>query len=457
MKGFCTLIGGTSLLALAGCSLHSIDLAPSPIAQTGSSYSVSDQQTKELLGGWYESFKDPALTELIEMALQNNMDVRQALARVKQADALVIKQHSGIFPNLSAQASDAREWEGRDQQENLARAGVALSWEIDAFNRIGAQTKARRYEQKAAEADMQAVRLALSAEIAEAYFSAIAQSLQIHLLEDQAEVDGKLLDLIDQRFKAGVGTNVEVLQQKSQLAENQSLIPPAEAALRVYENRLDVLLGQAPDAQNLTGGDDVFADIGPLPALGVPSDLLLNRPDVLAAKDRLIAADAEIGAALADRLPRLTLTGSSLYTDGGAGLTTSALAGLVQPLIDWGSRRAEVSRNKAVYEERLAAFTKIYLEAIEDVENALYQEDRQREYIKRLETRRAVLDQTLSAARAVYEQGESDYLPVLDSIQNLRVVERNLISQQLNLVLYRIQLFRALGAPISNSPIQEPS
>ena len=301
------------------------------------------------------------------------------------------------------------------------------------------------------------MRLALSAEVAEAYFNAVAQNLQLQLLKQQTGDDNKLLGLIQQRFDAGVGTNVEVLQQQSQLAENESLIPPAQSALRVYENRIDVLTGNAPDGADRTNDEDVFAQIGTLPPLGIPSDLLLSRPDLRAAQNRLIASDADIGAAIADRLPRITLNGSHIYSDGPiAGATTSILAGLVQPLLDWGARKAEVERNKALYEERLAAFTQLYLEAIEDTENALYQEDRQREFIARLDARRGMLSKTVQASESIYRQGESDYLPVLDAVQDLRAVERALISERRNLVLLRIQLFRALGGPVKVLPAEAP-
>lgn len=437
---------------LTGCSLHEVDGNPRPASEAGAAYSLSGEQADALKTGWYESLGSAELSGLIGLALKNNMDVRQAVARLEQAASVTRRDRAELLPNLDLEADSAREWEEGDEQESFSRGGLSLSWEIDAFNRLGAAAMADSFGEKAAAEDVDAVRLSLGAEVAEAWFGAVAQQQQLNLLRKQTLTDEKLLDLIEQRLEAGVGTNVEVLQQKSQLAENESLIPPAEAALRVYENRLDVLTGAAPDGSDRTGPDSDYADIGRLPKLGIPSDLLLNRPDLRAMKNRLIAADAGIGAAIADRLPRLTLTGSHLYADGPAAAAdhaTTLLGGIVQPLLDWGRRKAEVERNKALYSENLSAFTQAYLEAVEDVENALYRENRQREYITRLEAQRGILEQTLSAAEAVYRQGESDYLPVLDAVQNLRRVERDLVGQRLALVLFRIELFRALGAPVS--------
>lgn len=430
----------------SACTPHTINPDPQPLAQAPTSYSLKVADGNTFSGPWYETFGDPALTRLIDTALQNNFDVQQAVARLKQAGFLADAANATRLPSANLVADAARTRDDGDN-ETATAIGAALSWEIDAFNRLGAVATAREYEERVAAADIDTVRLSLAAEISEAWFNAVAQNVQLRLLRQQSGSDGKLLDLVQQRLDAGVGTNVEVLQQKSQLAENDSLIPPAEANLRVYENRLDVLSGQAPDTANRTSTDADFAKIGDVPALGVPSDLLLNRPDLRAFKNALIASDAEIGAAIADRLPRITLTGSHIYAggSGGGAVATSVLAGLVQPLLDWGRRKAEVERNKALYEERLAAFSQAYLEAMEDVENALYLENRQREYISRLELRSDVLQKTLTAAESVYREGESGYLPVIEAVKDLRNVERDLVTQRLNLVLYRIQLYRALG------------
>lgn len=271
------------------------------------------------------------------------------------------------------------------------------------------------------------------------------------MLGQQLKTDQDLLDLIDLRLQNGIGTKVEVLQQQNQVTDSQSLIPPAKAQLRVFENRLDVLLGTSPDGKDRVSPAEDMAFSADIPAAGIPADLLLNRPDLRAAKADLIAADADIGAAIADRLPRLTLDGSYLYTDTAtfSGPVSMIMGSFVQPLLDWGARRATVKRNKAIYTERLADFTQLYLEAVEEVENALYQEKMQRDYIKRLRKRAAVLQETVDETEALYAQGVSDYLPVLNALQDLRAVERDLVTQRLNLITYRIDLYRALGGNLS--------
>jgi outer membrane protein TolC len=155
-------------------------------------------------------------------------------------------------------------------------------------------------------------------------------------------------------------------------------------------------------------------------------------------RNELIAADAEIGQAIADRLPRITLDGSLFYGDGSdfSGPAGILLGSIVQPLLDWGARKAEVERSRALYVERLAVFSQAYLQAIEDVENALYQERKQREFLDRLERRRGFLERTVEETRDRYTNGLTDFLPVLDAIKELQRIERIIVRQQRALLAF---------------------
>lgn len=185
----------------------------------------------------------------------------------------------------------------------------------------------------------------------------------------------------------------------------------------------------------------------------MPADILVNRPDIRAAKAALIAADFDTAEAIANRLPQITLDGSYLLSDNAAysGPVSMIMGTFVAPLLDWGQRKAEVERNEAVYQERLAAFTQLYIEAVGDVENALCQENRQRDFLERLDQRRIVLDKTVQETEARYGQGIDDYLPVLNALQELRQVERAIISERLNLIALRISLYSAIGGAITPS------
>ncbi len=441
------------VLLLYGCQPHGVNLRPAPQTPGQAAYSIPSPAPPQRAMPWWEPFGDPKLDAMIQKALAQNFDVVQALARLRQAEALSRQSRAARLPALNLEVTTEQEWLDNDQQDQLTRAGGALTWELDIFNRLQATEMARRSEQAALEEEVETVQLSISAEVVSAYFDAVEQRSQLVLLERQIDVDRELLALTELRFNAGVTSSVDVLQQSGQLAETESLIPPAQAGLRIAENRLDLLIGQAPDAIDRVTDADRLIDVEALPFVGVPSDLLLNRPDLRAQQNTLIAADSQIGQAIADRLPRIVLNGSLGYEDGPefSGRAASLLGSLVQPLLDWGARKAEVERSKALYTERLAAFSQAYLEAIEAVENALYQERRQREFLKRLERRRHLLSRTVDETRDRYSNGLTDFLPVLDAIKELQDVERIILRQQRVLLGIRIQLHRALGGSLGPS------
>jgi NodT family efflux transporter outer membrane factor (OMF) lipoprotein len=442
-----------SSLLLTGCYPHTINPSPEPLQQGGVAYSIPSPTSTPVDQNWWAPFKDAKLDALIDRALDGNFEIMRGLARLDQAEALTRQARAARLPQVDLEASVLRDWADGDTRNRLDRVGGALAWEVDVFNRLGSAAVARQREQAARAEDLQAIRLSLSAEVADAYFDAIEQRRQLALLEKQIEADRDLLELTELRFEAGLTASVDVLQQSSVLAETESLVPPAEALLRVSENRLDVLIGQAPDALDRVDDDDRFVAIGDLPFTGAPSDLLLNRPDLRAIKNELVAADAEIGQAISERLPRITLDGSFFYANGSdfTGPAGILLGSIVQPLLDWGARKAEVERNRALYVERLALFSQAYLQAIEDVENTLYQERKQRQFLDRLERRRRFLERTVEETRDRYTNGLTDFLPVLDAIKELQRIERIIVRQERELLGFRIQLHRALGGRVNAS------
>jgi NodT family efflux transporter outer membrane factor (OMF) lipoprotein len=436
---------------LFGCQSHSINRSPEPIGKGGIAYSIPSPASEPVDRDWWASFNDAKLDTLIRTALDNNLDIMRGLARLEQADALTRQSRADRLPRIDLEANMLRDWADGETRNRLDWVGGAMAWEVDVFNRLGSAALARQSERAARMEDLLAIRLSLSAEVTDAYFDAVEQRRVLALLEQQIEVDRDLLELTELRFEAGLTASVDVLQQSSQLAETESLVPPTEALLRISENRLDVLIGQAPDAVDRVSSDDKFIAIGDLPFIGVPSDLLLNRPDLRAFQNELIAADAEIGQAIADRLPRITLEGSLFYGNG-SGFTGPAgtlLGSIVQPLLDWGARKAEVERSRALYVERLAIFSQAYLQAIENVENTLYQERKQREFLDRLERRRLFLERTVEETRDRYTNGLTDFLPVLDALKELQRIERIIVRQERALLGFRIQLHRALGGRVN--------
>lgn len=445
-------------MMLAGCGWRSGDrphagqsALPAVAAADDYVFSYDDAALKRLDGAWWQSFDRPALNGLIAQALAQNPDIDAALARLAQAEAVTRRTRADFGPDIDLGAAYNKNWRGGDPQRASGDIGADLAWELDLFGRIAAAARRDALTAEARMAGVDAARLAVSLAVAESYFRAVAAQERLELLQSQADLDRDLLKLLTLRQDEGVGTNVEVLQQRARLADSETLIPLAEADRAVQENRIAVLLGQMPDGVVRVPYDENLAFVPAMPPLGVPAALLLQRPDLRAAQAELAAADAGIAAAIAERLPRVTLDGSYAFTDGAAYTGPLALiTGMfVQPLLDWGARKAEVARNKALYRESLADFTGAYLRAVEDVENALVQAQKQRAFLERLDARRKVLAETVETTEQRYRQGIDDYLPVIDALQELRQVERDLIAEQLTLVQFRIDLFRALGGPMT--------
>ena len=192
---------------------------------------------------------------------------------------------------------------------------------------------------------------------------------------------------------------------------------------------------------------DDFPTLPELPVTGLPVDLLKNRPDLRRIFNELVAIDYRVAEAVADRFPKIGLSGNASFTDGFSteDRLLSILLEAVAPLIDWGRRGAEVEKRRARFREELARYSHAYLIAIEEVENALWQEKYQIELLKALEDQISIARSNLNETRNRYQQGLTDYLPVLTALQSLQRLERDILSGRKQLISIRILLHRSLG------------
>jgi len=329
---------------------------------------------------------------------------------------------------------------------NTLDAGLVLSWEIDLWGRLSSARRSAGYEILASREELEAAALILTAQVADTYFQIIEQNLQLRLLESQVTSGETLLDLTELRFAYGEASVVDVYQQRQQLASTRAQFPLVRSRLRTLENRLQVQLGNAPAGRGLNLAGD-FPQVPGLPFTGIPVDLLQNRPDLRRIYNQLVAVDSLIAEAVADRLPNITLTGTTKFKDRIAteGLLLSLLLEAAAPIIDWDKRSSEVEIREALFREELARYSHAYLTAIEEVENALWQEHHQKELLMALEDQINIAGSNLTETRNRYRQGLTDYLPVLTALQSLQELERDIISKQRELISYRILLYRALG------------
>jgi len=445
---FKNLIVAFFMVSLVSCSLHTVNTSPAPLVLSESfPLEVDETSAGATERPWWEEIKDNQLQDLIEQALESNLEIEQGLARFAQAQSLLRQAHGIRFPQIDIESRAGQSWDRNQRFSYQQAGGIAVGWDPDLFARLRNNELARLYELEAELFYLESLRLSISGQVAHAYFGAREQSLQLKLLRQQIETDQELLSLVKRSFDAGVVSRVDFLQQQGQLADTKTLIPLAELSLRLYENSLDVLLGTAPDGQSRIAQEESYPSLPLLPKLGIPADLLLNRPDLRARKAELIAADADIGRAIAEFLPRLTISGNALYTGGtaGAGLIADIGSSLMQPLLTWGIRRAEIERNRALYIERLYDFSQVFLSAMEEVDNSMFSIIKQQEYIARLETRKGIVEETLDETQRRYTAGLTDYLPVLDTLQELRSLERSMIAQERILMNHYVELYTSLG------------
>lgn len=452
-------LGGAALLLLAsGCAgLHPVNENPAPrvgVAEDGDQYRNLKPPGKSVWkedAGWWTSFEDRSLDRLVDRALTNNLDLQAVAARIDQAGALARQAGADLFPQLEGGGRFESRWREEGRSE-FTTVGALLTWEVDVWGRIRSRRKARLFERDAFVEDWRGARLLLSSAVALVYFEMLEQKQQLDLIEEQIEVNEKLLALARNRFGQAQASIVDVLQQKQQLELTQALAPGVESRLEQLNLALDVLLGGAPGQrkrESLRGTPEPPA----LPAAGAPSDLLVHRPDLRAIQNRIVAFDHEVGEAIADRLPRFGIDGSLGAGDPSMDVLVGDLAaGLVGPVFEAGKRKAEVDLRSARLVEAVNEYSHTFLVAIQEAETAMVQERKQAEQIALQEKQLATARKLLQETRNRYSQGLTDYLPVLDAVSTVQSLERDLLTSRRELLSFRVTLHRALGGPMPVFP-----
>jgi outer membrane protein TolC len=303
----------------------------------------------------------------------------------------------------------------------------------------------------AAQEDLQTAALSLAAQICVIWYQLAESLLQLSLLEKQQEVNTLGLELIRLRFTAGQVSIADLLQQQQLIESKTGEMARERAAAGRLENQLAVLAGRAPGMFSLPL-QPVLVELPPLPDPGVPLELLSRRPDIRSAFLAVRAADRRVAAAIAETYPRLSLS-VDLSTSGSAGelfdnWLAAIAANLIAPLVDGGSRQAEVERTKAVTEERLFAYRQTILEAVGEVEDALIVEEEQKNLIASLEKQLELATQTIVTVRDRYKLGAVDYQRVLTALLSQQTLERNVLAARRQLIDNRIALYRALGGHV---------
>ncbi len=440
------------LLLISGCSpFKPVQRNASP-DRMPTSFSLYSEEAPPP-SRWWESFGSEELNSLVAASLAGDFDVRTAWAKLKQAEAAAEAAGADLYPGVTGEGSVSHQRSetsaGAVQTTENHALGLAASYEVDLWGGLNSSVEAERLTARASREDLNTAAMTVAGQVTENWIDIISAREQLRLLGEQLKTNEDYLDLLETRFKNSQATSLDVLQQRETVAQVRAQFPALEAQEKVLEHELALLLGRAPqDGPAITTG--TLPELSPLPAIGLPADLLAARPDVRAAGLRLRSADWSVAAARADRLPSLSLTGSLQYS--GAGLSQifdnwlfKLIGSLTGPVFDGGRRAALVEKARAAAEERLSVYEKTVLTAVKEVENALVREKKQAETVAAQERQLAAARQAFEEARRRYIKGVDNYSRPLSELVSVQSLERQLVQSRAGLLQYRVALFRALG------------
>ncbi len=457
-------------LALGGC----INLAPNyqrPASDLPADWKTPDGQSAATLGtNWWKIFGDVRLDAMVDEALAHNANLAVAVARVDEARALLGETRSGQFPTVDATYSRDRTQSslrtatplppGAARQRDNYRGTLNLAYELDLWGRLRNATAAARSELLATEAAQVTVRIALAADVVQAYFALRSLDEQVTATQRSVISRGESLALQKKRYDAGVISEFEYLQLEAEELAARAQLPALESRRTRQENALAVLLGRSPRAiyTGVVVEKAAMTDESTKPQqalvvpAGLPSELLLRRPDLFEAEQRMIAANARIGVARAAYFPSLSITGffggesaamSELFTSPAG--TWQAAGALAVPIWNAGRVGSQVDAANARQRQALAQYQLAIQNAFREVRDAVVAQAKTREQFDAEDKRAATLRETLRLAKLRYVSGVASQIDVLDAERNLLAAELNRSDALRAQRAAVADLFKALG------------
>jgi multidrug efflux system outer membrane protein len=446
-------------LTITGCATHVPQVLPASFERKAFTGTVENAQESWPTQGWWRTFGNPELAALIDRAQVNNRDLAVAAARMHEARAQVVIQRSALFPQFNVQGSAERSNEPTsvhsgnqfELSNNVFSLNLEGTYALDIWGLARSNLRSASEALKAARFADQAVTLSLTARVASSYFSVLALRERIAITKGDIEAINALFNVIKLKVATGSSSHLEFAQEQAQLSVEQAQLPILEEQELEARVTLAVLVGEPPE------GFDVEATkspaVSPPPVNpGLPSSLLLRRPDVAQAEANLASAHANLDAARAAFLPQFSLTGAGEYASGaihalisGPSFIWSAAAGVSQTVFAGGKLVGEKRLALATQERLTASYQSAVLNAFADVEAALGQV---RNYsLAEDHFRRAVdaANEAFEISQLQYRQGTADLLIVLQTQQTLFGAKDQLAQVKLSRIQALIHLYQALG------------
>lgn len=452
---FLMIITASASMLLAGCMKLGPDFKrPDMGSQVRGSYqhAPSDVEMGKITDRWWTTFNDSKLDQLAENVLSNNLDIIKALAVISELQAYFVQSRANRLPSLSIQGEVRRQHIPPGIESDVYSLSLPASFEVDLWGRLARAEEAALANLAKTEENARTIAQTIVSEAITLYFQIESLERRIQITEQSIENYRRNLSFIERRYEGGLTSILDLKQARRVLAQTEATLPSLRQDIGIKQQKLAVLSGQYPETRSARIQPEDYFKLPALVPSGLPSHLLLRRPDIRAAEANLRALNAKIGVAKASRFPRITLTGTFGYSSSeldrlfipGNSLWNIAF-GALQPIFDAGKLKSGQRAAEAQLQQGMADYAKIVLTAFSEVESALLTRKEQ------MERRGKMLD-FLAEARATqriaenrYERGLVDYLTVLDAQRTRFQAEESLVLVELTILSNRVTLHRALG------------
>jgi len=469
------IIGLLGLLVFqAGCAAVGPDYIEPQIPVPAHWNNCADEdcgENQNLLANWWQALEDPVLTRLIDQAAAANLDVRQAASRVRQARLQRRQTQAALYPTVdatgSARKSGSHDNDGTYSDSELYAAGFDAGWELDVFGGVRRAVEASQADVDANVENLRDVQVTLLAEVAVNYADVRTYQARLAVAERNLATQEETWQLLDALSRAGAGDELAVTQARYNLESTRAKIPDLKVGLEAALNRLAVLTGKAPGS--LHSG---LEEIQPIPrvsvamAVGIPADVVRQRPDIRQAERELAAQTARVGEATAELYPKFTLSGSigleslslgDLFSSGSS--LWSIGPSVSWPVFDAGAIRSHIGVQDELRQQALFTYEAVILSALEEVENALTAYAQDQHKIASLQAAAEAARQAQQLAGQRYIAGLTGFSDVLDAQRSLLSFEDQMTESQGAVFSDFVRIYKALGGgwqslkqpPLSNA------
>ena len=405
---------------------------------------------------WWNIFDSPEISKIMNKAFENNFNIKSAYYRIKQAQASYRKSYSGYYP--SADLSLERSY-NKQKQKNLDAVttekwslGLNVSYEADIWGKTSSKAESAALQVDINRYNLKGSALILSTDIAKTWVDIIANKIKLNTFREQLNLNREIYSILEERYYSSMANLIDLYQQESVIANIQTNIDDTISEIQQLKQSLNILTGTHPGAK-VSVDTEKMPEIKPVPEGGLPASVLKNRPDLKASWLKVKSAAWDVSTAKAERLPSLRLTGSYNYSaeklsDIFDNWALNLAGSLIAPIIDGGSRKAEVERSKAALQEAVMNYKQDALNAVKEAEAALLNERRYIKRIKNTEKRLSIAVKSLKEAERRYYSGISDYSTVLNQRLNIIELRSTLTDLKSARIKSRIDLYKAAGGRI---------